>query len=385
MPRQKHVPAYRLHKQSGQAIVTLTDGPGTRRDILLGKHDTPESWAEYARVLAEWEASGRRLSGKRLVGGLSVNELILAYWHFAEGYYLKNGEPTSQQARIRLALKPVRELYGHTIAGDFGPKALKAVSERMVACGWTRGYVNSSVGCVKRMFKWAVAEEWVPAATYHGLQAVVGLKKGRSAAPDTRPVRPVDAAHIEAVLPELSSTVRAMVLVQRWTGMRPCEVIAMRPCDLDRTRTDTWVYRPESHKTEHHGVERVIFLGPRAQAALTPFLEDRHPGAYLFCPGEAAAEFLRRSGRLVRYRRRRAPGKCYTTASYDWAIAKACVRAGVPHWTPNQLRHSKATEIRREVGLDAARAVLGHRSPAVTETYAELDQAKAAEVMERLG
>jgi integrase len=87
--------------------------------------------------------------------------------------------------------------------------------------------------------------------------------------------------------------------------------------------------------------------------------------------------------------------------SYEHAITKACRKADakahedhpdipreqvlIPHWHPNQLRHTKATEIRREVGLDSARAVLGHRSPAVTEVYAELDRAKAAEVMERLG
>jgi hypothetical protein len=57
----------------------------------------------------------------------------------------------------------------------------------------------------------------------------------------------------------------------------------------------------------------------------------------------------------------------------------------VPHWHPHQLRHTKATEIRREAGLDAARAVLGHRSPKVTEVYAEIDVNKAAEVMAKLG
>lgn len=57
----------------------------------------------------------------------------------------------------------------------------------------------------------------------------------------------------------------------------------------------------------------------------------------------------------------------------------------MPHWHPHQLRHNKATEIRREAGLDAARVVLGHRSPQITETYAEIDVNKAAEVMARLG
>jgi integrase len=75
----------------------------------------------------------------------------------------------------------------------------------------------------------------------------------------------------------------------------------------------------------------------------------------------------------------------------QYGIARANLeRAGqgiapIPHWHPNQLRHNAATRLRREFGLDAARAVLGHSSPAVTEVYAELDEAKAAEVMGRVG
>jgi integrase len=64
---------------------------------------------------------------------------------------------------------------------------------------------------------------------------------------------------------------------------------------------------------------------------------------------------------------------------------EACKTAALPHFHPHQLRHAKATEIRREAGIDAARAVLGHRSPQVTEVYAEIDMNKAAEVMGRIG
>jgi hypothetical protein len=54
MPRPNHVPSYRLHKYSGQAIVTLTDTvTGKREDQLLGPHGTPESRAEYGRVIAD--------------------------------------------------------------------------------------------------------------------------------------------------------------------------------------------------------------------------------------------------------------------------------------------------------------------------------------------
>src|SRR5262249_48285788 len=137
------IPKYRLHKQSGQAVVTLPTGAGRRRDVLLGKYGTPESRLEYARVIAEWETSGRRLSSPATLAGPSVNEVILAYWKFAQGYYRKNGRPTTQLERVRLSLQPVKELYGHTPAAGFGPLALKAVRERMVENGWTRGYVNS--------------------------------------------------------------------------------------------------------------------------------------------------------------------------------------------------------------------------------------------------
>jgi integrase len=55
------------------------------------------------------------------------------------------------------------------------------------------------------------------------------------------------------------------------------------------------------------------------------------------------------------------------------------------HWHPHQLRHTAATKIRREFGLDVARVILGHRSPQITELYAELDIGRAAEVMARFG
>jgi hypothetical protein len=259
MSRRQRIPTYRLHKQSGQAIVTLTDGLGNRRDVLLGKYGTEESEAEYLRVITEWKTAGRRLPPQNTqTPDLTVNELALAYWRFAEGYYVKNGEPTKQLGRIKSALRPLKELYGHTPAREFGPLALKAVRERMLdmpcghcrgmgrrkkprrlnrrnghtatvckRCGgsgrvsWARKLINAAVGCLKRMFKWGVAEELVPATIYHGLQAVEGLKKGRSAAKETKPIRPVALKHVEAVLPLLMAPVRAMVRLEMLTACSP--------------------------------------------------------------------------------------------------------------------------------------------------------------------
>jgi integrase len=54
-------------------------------------------------------------------------------------------------------------------------------------------------------------------------------------------------------------------------------------------------------------------------------------------------------------------------------------------WHPHKLRHSAATEIRRNFGIEAAQAVLGHASLTVTEVYAERDGRLAEKVMKQLG
>jgi integrase len=386
----ERIPKYRLHRPSGQAVVTVGG-----RDVYLGKHGSRESRDEYDRVVGEWLASrpARRAARPhdRSVGGL-----LRAYLAWADGYYRKDGRPTSEPGNIRAALRPLRRLYGVTPARDFGPLALKAVRRSMIEAGLCRNEVNKRAGQVTRMFRWAAENELVPASVHHGLRAVAGLRKGRSEARESEPVRPVPDADVEAIRPFLSRQVWAMVTLMRLTGMRPGEACSIRACDLDRTGP-VWVYRPESHKTEHHGRDRVILIGPRAKEILVPWLGG-DASAYLFSPAEAVAEMrararARRQTPLTPSQRARrpkarpevAPGGRYTKYSLHQAVRRACLRAGVPPWGPGRLRHNAATMIRREFGLDAARAVLGHTTPAVTAVYAEADMEKAAEAMERLG
>ena len=77
--RSHSIPSYRKHKQSGQAIVTLSDGLGGRRDVLLGMYGTPQSRQEYARVIGEWEAANRRLPTIAPMQSLTVAEVLLDY------------------------------------------------------------------------------------------------------------------------------------------------------------------------------------------------------------------------------------------------------------------------------------------------------------------
>src|SRR5690348_15260089 len=108
MPRQPRIPSYRLHKPTGQAVVTING-----KDHYLGRHDTPKSHSEYKRLIAEWLANHRLDIGPSDVPR-SVNEILLAYLRYAQEYYRKNGKPTKQLARIQAALRPVQELYGAT-------------------------------------------------------------------------------------------------------------------------------------------------------------------------------------------------------------------------------------------------------------------------------
>lgn len=83
-----------------------------------------------------------------------------------------------------------------------------------------------------------------------------------------------------------------MIDLQLLSGMRPGEACSMRTCDVDRT-TQIWTNRPPDHKNTYREQDRVVHLGPKAQALLLPFLKPHDPAAYVFSPADA--ERARRS------------------------------------------------------------------------------------------
>jgi integrase len=140
------------------------------------------------------------------------------------------------------------------------------------------------------MFRWATAEEMLPASVHQALDALTGLRRGRSAAREPEPVLPVSDEIIEATLPHLPTVVAYMVRFQRLTGCRPSEVCMIRPGDVD-TSTKVWQYIPQEHKTQHHGKQRIIFIGPKAQDILRPYLL-RPAESYCFSPVESERKRL---------------------------------------------------------------------------------------------
>lgn len=399
------VPSYRKHRQSGQAIVTLNG-----KDHLLGPHGTQASKNEYDRLIAEWIAGGRELPRDR--SDLTIAELCKTYREHCRTYYLgRDGRPAREQDNIRLALRRLREMYGSLPAAEFGPLKLKALraatlqphqetdpksGENVTRPGWCRTNANRNIDRIKALFKWGAEQEIVPPVVYQGLQAVAGLRAGRSEARESEPVKPVPEAYIDACRPFLSKTVTTMIDLQLLSGMRPGEVLAMRTGDIDTTGK-LWLYKPSHHKTEHHGHTRQVYLGPKAIEIIRPFLKP-DLAAPIFSPAEAAAE--RRALRLriktplscgnvpgsnVKKAPKRKPRNSYDVASYRRAIARAAERAQVPTWHPHQLRHNAATNLRKTYGLEAAQVILGHRTLSVTEIYAEKNVEAAQRIMAAVG
>jgi integrase len=396
MSRAKNdIPSYRRHKASGQAVVTLNGV-----DHYLGPYGTPQSKAEYDRVIAEWMALGRRLLDQRRGADSSewlMKELILGYFGHCVATL-----PDVEVYKIKLALKPVRELYGETPARDFGPVAFKAVRQRMVDSGLTVTTIRQRLGIIRRMIGWGVENERLPGDALHKLQAVAGLRAGQTGVKLPKKVLPVSEGDIEAILPCLAPTVRTMVELQALTGARPGEVCRMTTGQIDRSG-NPWLYRPTQHKTASRGKDRVILLGPRAQELLKPWLKA-DPDQPLFSPRDARdhydshrrhsegstakrRESWRRFYQRKARKRRFVPREraMYSTPSYGNAVANACVMAGIPVFRPNRIRHTYATKVRRAFGLEASQVLLGHTKADVTQIYAERDMALARDVAQRIG
>jgi len=395
MPRKPGVPAYRRRIVRGReiAVVTLRDAAtGQRRDHWLGEYGTPESRARYARLVAAWEASARSLpvsqSPLRPGAGPTVTEIMAAYWPTVVARV-----SSRHASNLRVMLRRWRERYGRHPAAEITPGMLRGWREA-IANEVSADAARRATTAVLAMFRWAASYEMVPTDVYHRLKTIEPLR-----APSRQRVGPAPEGAIAAVRSIVSAQVRAMIDLQLLTGMRPGEVCVMRPCDIDMTGP-VWAYRPATHKTAHHGHERLVYLGPRAQAVLRPFLIGRATTAYCFSPAEARAAWeaakhaLRRTqlscgNRPSTNRKpepRRKPGERYTPNSYCRAVARACARARVERWHPHQLRHNYATEVRRRYSLEAARILLGHCSALVTEAvYADRDQQAAMRIAAEIG
>jgi integrase len=340
---------------------------------ILGPVGSAKARAEYARVLAQLAADP--------LARLSKPESYLIVT-LCKDYAASDAIPAKSVGQYLRAAEMLCEAHLATPAAEFGPLALKtwqtSLCNKTDANGgklYSRNYVLKLVGIARTIFRWGVETERVPAEVYHGLTAVTRPKAGQARPP--RIMRPVDDADVSRTLPKLPRSVAGLVRLQRATGARPSEILGLRPCDVNRS-ADVWTYTPTAHKTAWKGKDRTIYFGPTAKTILAefdpgaaelpyfPIRLARRPRIFPLWPSHVREQERKKAGR-----ERRKVGNVYTRVSYRQAIVRACKAAGVPAWTPYQLRHARLSEVRQAAGIEAAQAIGGHANLSTTEVYAK--------------
>jgi len=383
-------PGYCLHKPTGQAYVRF-DG----KAYYLGAHGSEESKERYSRLKAEWLVNRHAEKFQpAATGGPCIADICLAYLDYAEKYY----RGSTEFVNLKLAIQPLSELYAAIPAAEFGVIQFRACREWWLKDPKrSRQYVNKQMKRLLRVLKWAVGEGTIPATVYDTLRYVPALMKGRTYAPETKPVKPVGRELVDATIRHMTTVLADMVRFQQLVGCRPGELCMITPAMVNRSES-VWLIALADHKTAYRGKSRTLYVGPKAQAILSKYLL-RAAGSACFSPIESEKQRREqmhearvtpmnegnKPGSNIARKPRKSPGEAYTTSSYSHAIKYACVRGKLESWAPNQLRHSVATDIRKQFGLEAAQVILGHSDANITQTYAERDTSKAIAVAQAVG
>jgi integrase len=375
----------------------------------LGKEKSEEARREYGRLLALWSVDPHAVP--RREDDYLVSELL-------RDWLASSDSPTGKMGWLaKRAADLLCQHHADSAVGEFGPVALRSWQAWLCQLRddnkrqtFNRTTIAHLLRQVRSAWKWAAMTERIPYERYEMLRTVPAPKYQTCREPEA--VQAVSPDVVDATLPRLRPTVRAMVEFQRLTGARPEEVCQLRPVDVlragkvdvpgagivDLDREKIWVYLPTKHKGSSRRKPRWLVIGPRGQEILAPFL-DRSPEAYCFSPAESLAD-KRREQQEARLASgggsggsrkkptngvKRIAGSRYSPNTYRQAIIRAAAKAGQPEWYPYQIRHAFAEDVDFALGLDAAQAAMGHAGPDVTRRYAKRSFRAAVDVAKKTG
>jgi len=332
----RHAPAYCVHKSRNLAYVRL-DG----RMVYLGRAHSPESREQYHTVLAAHYAGKpieRNSRPARRASAFTVAELA-ERWCLAERD--RRGPRHQATYEATYAAQELARQHATATVAEFGPKAFKAIRDRMVRDGRSRQWTNRMMNAIQRCFRWGVAEELVPGDRIQALAAVDGLRHGT--APEAEPRRAADPAAVETVVRWLDAQgnhgAAALVRFLRATGCRPGEACRARWQEFDLA-AGVPHFKPAKHKTERHGIDRLVPLNADARAAI---------GSPMRLGGGEAFVFTHTRG------------EPFTPNALLLAVRRAIAATGCADWSPYGLRHLAATTALARTGSEAAAAaLLGH-------------------------
>lgn len=404
--RSGALPEMRLDGRTGHARVRING-----KTVWLGRWGSAEAQVKYDGLIAAYVASGRKSIEAALAppcpaqpaagADLTVAELSVA-WLAS----IKESRPDykrSSQWHSALAVTRAVLQFAAMPAKDFGSKALLQVQKHLIDTPIirrkkkapkgkrkeleedpppkfrTRRYINDVVAGVRQMFNWGVRHELLPDDRVKALSVVDPLAIGQTRAREGKRRRPVKPSIVKATLPFLTPEMADLVWFIRLTGCRPSEARRMRIKDVRPHGPNVWRYSPRRHKTRHKGKRRHIAIGPKAYSLIKPRVEGRDPKDYVFTPQRS----IRRpvdSPTIPIKPRKPSPraGKKFSKNAITRAVRRAAEAAGLPAWTPYQLRYLRLREARRGSGRETARSVAGHSRAEMTDHYAPPEFQRAA-------
>jgi integrase len=326
-----------------------------------------------------------------------VADLVNAMIKHSISYYRDptTGKPTSQLGVIKSALREL-DLYLEMKIKDFKPSVLVAVRAAIVnrdIIPQSEGApkkklcissVNNAIVKIRQMFKLGVGWELVPVEIYQALACVQHLN-WRTAPTLRNPdkIAPVPVEYFRLIMPHLKPMYRAVLTVHLATGMRVKELCSMRWSEMTEVEPGLWCYAPAEHKNSHRGDPRLIYMKTDLidlmRSVRKPLWDkdavwcQRGVGKSAGYSGMISGDGYARAieGAQKRYNEGRLAinqGARTDKKKLDTTSAK---RAPMEHWTPLQIRHTVATQVRRTHGLEGAQAVLGHSTLDATQIYAE--------------
>jgi integrase len=270
-------------------------------------------------------------------------------------------------------------MFGTLPVADFGPTRLIAFREQLIKKKLARRTINRMVCRLRTVFRWGVSRELCSVDVLSRLQTVEPLQPNRGGRETSGTRGSVSWEDVvEKVLPFLPPLLQAFLTVLYHTGCRVGELRLLTTRQIDKSQ-EIWVVDLDQHKNSHRGKSRRIFFGPRAQAALLPWLLEKQPDDPIFSP-------LRVDERQPKRKGKRLPGPFYGRSSLQQVLRRAIERAGVDHsFSLAQLRHSCAVRITDACSLDVARQVLGHERSSMTSRYARDSDSAARKAASKIG
>jgi integrase/recombinase XerD len=147
---------------------------------------------------------------------------------------------------------------------------------------------------------------------------------------------------------------RAMVQAMVFGGLRRCEVLGLRLCDLHPGEEKVFVANGKG------GHQRVVPMSGRFFRSLAVYLEQERPSEDVTDMVFVAMKGPRR-------------GQPLSADGLDEIVRAARLRAGLVHCTCHELRHTCLTRLREAgMALEAVQAQAGHRSIESTRLYVHL-------------